>query len=564
MQETETTKTPQQAGGEAQPVGRLYEVCDRFDFRANLTSGYRSLPTTQQIGRLNDFQGASCPLCALIHARAAALFGEAEVRNHAHSMISIQARLSSTLLDLSSIEPLPRLRFFMPEQEGARHGTTLVILEPDNSYMDPPFGDCADAAARRPIISRVSVPMLRSWVEASFELDHNLEDWTLGNPAHCVGTLKRLIEQKKFRVLDVSTHDVVALLKTERYVALSYLWGCTDPTVAVDRRAETYTRKDGIVSWRVDMMKAPATISDAASVVKQLGEKYLWVDAVCIDQTNNLDKATIIREMGTIYSNAYFTVVAANNSGAGAGLTRFRGTEAERTLVFDQANKRVGLLPGSSEMVTTWSRSDWNRRGWTYQERVLSARCILFTDREVLFTLRGRVVRREAFTVHKNPKLLHGKALQEWSENLKPASGDSFSRYFAAVKEFTARDLRHKGDRLDAFSGVLQLLVGDEQTMEETEALSGLVVCRSTHADSVYFHFAEALLWRRIGYDNEPVNPKEYYWESTAKLELGWLVGRSRRFLLSDAGVNASPRGSRSRQYPVYRYGGRNRRAMAV
>ncbi|KAF7502542.1 hypothetical protein GJ744_005605 [Endocarpon pusillum] len=70
------------------------------------------------------------------------------------------------------------------------------------------------------------------------------------------------------------------------YVALSYIWGKTSG----DR---------------------PKTILDAAEVIKQLGEQYLWVDRLCVDQSNLQEKQFLISKMDAIYEGAEFTIVAA-------------------------------------------------------------------------------------------------------------------------------------------------------------------------------------------------------------------------------------------------------------
>ena len=73
---------------------------------------------------------------------------------------------------------------------------------------------------------------------------------------------------------------------SENYVALSYVWGPPSG------------------DW-------PKTIRDAVEVTKQLGEQYLWVDRLCIDQSNLQEKQFLISKMNAIYEGAEFTIVAA-------------------------------------------------------------------------------------------------------------------------------------------------------------------------------------------------------------------------------------------------------------
>jgi hypothetical protein len=73
---------------------------------------------------------------------------------------------------------------------------------------------------------------------------------------------------------------------SESYVALIYVWGPPSG------------------DW-------PQTILDAVEVMKRLGEQYLWVDRLCINQSNLQERQFLISKMDAIYEGAEFTIVAA-------------------------------------------------------------------------------------------------------------------------------------------------------------------------------------------------------------------------------------------------------------
>ncbi|KAK0707934.1 hypothetical protein B0H67DRAFT_457107, partial [Lasiosphaeris hirsuta] len=50
------------------------------------------------------------------------------------------------------------------------------------------------------------------------------------------------------------------------------------------------------------------TIADAMQVVKKLGQRYLRVDAICIQQDDEADKALQIQRMDSVYFNAVATI----------------------------------------------------------------------------------------------------------------------------------------------------------------------------------------------------------------------------------------------------------------
>lgn len=62
------------------------------------------------------------------------------------------------------------------------------------------------------------------------------------------------------------------------------------------------------------MKLLPQTIQDIVSTCKQLGEQYLWVDALCIIQDDPADKNAQIPQMADIYSGALLVISAAGTA----------------------------------------------------------------------------------------------------------------------------------------------------------------------------------------------------------------------------------------------------------
>jgi hypothetical protein len=81
-----------------------------------------------------------------------------------------------------------------------------------------------------------------------------------------------------------------------KYVALSYVWG-----------------RGPAEDW-------PRVILDAADTTRRLGFEYLWVDRLCIDQSNPAEKHYLISKMASIYEGAELTIVAAAGLDAKYGL----------------------------------------------------------------------------------------------------------------------------------------------------------------------------------------------------------------------------------------------------
>jgi hypothetical protein len=62
-------------------------------------------------------------------------------------------------------------------------------------------------------------------------------------------------------------------------------------------------------------------------VTRMLGHKDLWIDAFCIIQNDETDKARELVKMGDIYRYALFTIYAKGSSSSESGLggQRHRG-----------------------------------------------------------------------------------------------------------------------------------------------------------------------------------------------------------------------------------------------
>jgi hypothetical protein len=180
----------------------------------------------------------------------------------------------------------------------------------------------------------------------------------------------------KLSVIDVITRRVVFAKPGCRYVALSYVWaqaGMGESEVDWD-----VTFADGFLPEKV-----PQTIEDAILVVKALGERFLWVDAYCIDQTNSQGRQVMIDNMDLIYEGATATICAVTSPSTGSGLPgvslpwRVEPQVIQQSQTGSFATVRIPVV--SMSVVT----SLWNHRAWTLQEAVLSKRRLCFSEDQI-------------------------------------------------------------------------------------------------------------------------------------------------------------------------------------
>ncbi|KAJ9608996.1 hypothetical protein H2200_006767 [Cladophialophora chaetospira] len=126
-----------------------------------------------------------------------------------------------------------------------------------------------------------------------------------------------------------------------RYYALSYVRGDSVIPATTKANVEQHMVKGAFSD------PFPATIEDAIQLVQKLGERYLWVDSLCIIQDDLASKDSDIRRVDSIYSNGAATIVALAGRNADAGLPGIRpGTRPPQRLEVPQLHERfVGPDP---------------------------------------------------------------------------------------------------------------------------------------------------------------------------------------------------------------------------
>lgn len=168
-----------------------------------------------------------------------------------------------------------------------------------------------------------------------------------------------------------------------RYAALSYCWGGPQANRLLRSNLQSLCVNP------IDCIRLPNTLQDAIAVCRSLHLKYLWVDALCIIQDDEADKAREISRMCSIYENSYVTVVAATAPSVNDGFLK----PAVRTnKTYPSCPIHLTLHHGGKGMEYaltftpkhTHRTGDFaiNKRGWTYQESFIPPRLLVFGDHE--------------------------------------------------------------------------------------------------------------------------------------------------------------------------------------
>ncbi|GAW23075.1 hypothetical protein ANO14919_126250 [Xylariales sp. No.14919] len=192
-----------------------------------------------------------------------------------------------------------------------------------------------------------------------------------------------------FLVIDVETECIVEPhYDINDYVALSYQWATAtaykDRDLMLLRSNKQKLQRQGSLSAYV----LPEVIQDSMEFCRDIGQRYLWVDRLCIYQDEDDEdglKQGQIDGMGAIYWLATVTLVASAN-GVGIGLP---GVSSRPRLNLKNHGWKFLDFGPHTDFSTFFAEpegadliepSSWDSRGWTFQERWISRRLIFFCN----------------------------------------------------------------------------------------------------------------------------------------------------------------------------------------
>lgn len=144
--------------------------------------------------------------------------------------------------------------------------------------------------------------------------------------------------------------------------------------------------------------RLPRTIEDAIYLTEKLGYCYIWVDALCIVQDDPAEeKNKSLKRMDAIYNCSALTIVAASGRHADVGIPGIglQRTKAPHVESIDRMSIST-MSPSYTDLENSHSLT-WNTRGWTFQEKILAKRLLLFTDYQVYFKCAESIWIEEAY-----------------------------------------------------------------------------------------------------------------------------------------------------------------------
>jgi len=233
----------------------------------------------------------------------------------------------------------------------------FVSVRPDNTTFAMSLQDSTvdngaeptykhDETAKPTIEEETRVDMIKDWIKTCDE--HH------GSP--CVLTKETRVRLPPW-LIDVVDECVVEGV-AERYLTLSYVWGGVKSLQSVKDNMDRLKQQGSLAK---EVVTLPRTVREALEVTRLLGERYIFVDQLCIVQDDQQHKMSEIQNMADTYANSYLTIVATVGDTADFGLVD----------CLDQwiHQSPSDLMTHDIDDVYPWvlERTDasaWNHRGW--------------------------------------------------------------------------------------------------------------------------------------------------------------------------------------------------------
>lgn len=232
-----------------------------------------------------------------------------------------------------------------------------------------------------------------------------------------------------------------------RYAALSYCWGTGRVLKTTPSNLQEHLRA-------IEVSSLPLTIQQAVLAARNLGIRYLWIDALCILQREGSERdADALADwqhesvrMHHVYGNAFLTIVASAACHSDQGL-----------MCGDLSMVDAGWYGNSGVPI---DQEPLFGRAWALQEWVLSMRLLVFTRRGI------------CYVCHDNKRCVGENTSSRVI--LVPLYWPSKTKMWKSLVEgLCSRNLAVPGDKLAAISGLAKR-IADIRHFSALDYLAGL------------------------------------------------------------------------------------------
>jgi len=285
------------------------------------------------------------------------------------------------------------------------------------------------------------------------------------------------------RLIDVGTTDgeMARLVPGKQclkngigYIVLSYCNGKTPSDAPWRLTSESMPRFEEAMPLEV----FPQTLYDAIILTRQLGERFIWIDNLCIIQDSEEDWERESLQMASIYGSATMTLVAASGSIYGGMTDRInplRNSAADLSFSAPKFKgndgKTIWILPNGQRRSTSFPVPTEDR-AWCYQEDLLSPRLVRFSRTALEWQCVGNQT-----SIERARALKRIGKLEVWKWSFI---------WYRFVEHYSRKNITYVTDKLPAFSGIAASKITGEYLagVLRDDLWAGLLWCRDESAYS--------------------------------------------------------------------------------
>lgn len=297
-----------------------------------------------------------------------------------------------------------------------------------------------------------------------------------------------------FLLIDVLNMCVISPTGDQEYAALSFVSAGSPIFRTTKETLRNFLRtRDGLQAEEIANRKdrIPKVVWDAIWLTEAIGLRYLWVDALCIiedDKTHKQRKSMLRRP--SILKQSLLSWQCIEGQGR-LDTDATQAIESWRSFMLSGGHVLIysDKMPAFHKML---KGSHYESRGWTYQERALSQRCIYITPYGAYFQCAHRLAQEDGFESRdtgSSDMIGGGEGPVAWLRRFDWLTnpyhiGPSFTTFMQSLwKTIQGEIFSYPSDRLLAFTGITTAF----QSVTGTGFIYGL-------AEAV---FDTAIMWYR-------------------------------------------------------------------
>lgn len=222
-----------------------------------------------------------------------------------------------------------------------------------------------------------------------------------------------------------------------RYATLSHCWGI-DSEAQIKTTADTYLEYIQSIPW----MDLSQTFKDAITVCHAINLRYIWIDSLCIIQGDKDDWAREAALMADVFGASEITIAGVHPFSPQEGL--YLVSMAAPLIAKRQEPSHISMVKWPAADYDELASSYLFKRGWIFQELLLSRRQVFFTPEQFYWQCRTCIVSEDG--TEKSPR------------NLWPSPWvDGQLVWHRIISAYSIKDFTYRQDRLTALAGTVEL-----------------------------------------------------------------------------------------------------------